>query len=246
MKSPLLFTLALAALPLLPAGARAQINVSGSAEVKVAPDEIRLNVGVETRDEKLDVARRQNDERIAAALAFLKDNRVPDKDMQTDFINVEPEYDYNRSHVQPVTYIVRKSIEIRLTGVTNLESTLTGLLTNGVNYVHGIEFRTTHLRQYRDQARDLAIKAAREKAEAMAGALDVKRGKVTNITVSDWGGGWGGYWSNWGPRWGYNSQAQNVVQNLASSGGNADIAGETFSVGQIAVSASVNVSFAIE
>ena len=41
-----------------------QINVSGSAEVKVAPDEIYLRPGVETRHENLDDAKRQNDERI--------------------------------------------------------------------------------------------------------------------------------------------------------------------------------------
>ena len=33
-----------------------QITVSGSAEVKVAPDEIHLSVGVETRSDKLDDA----------------------------------------------------------------------------------------------------------------------------------------------------------------------------------------------
>ena len=62
MKTRLLLAIALIALPLAPAFAEPQINVSGSAEVKVAPDEIRLSVGVETRDETLDAARQQNDE----------------------------------------------------------------------------------------------------------------------------------------------------------------------------------------
>jgi uncharacterized protein len=244
MKTQLLLALALMALPLASAHAEPQINVSGSAEVKVAPDEIYLRVGVETRDEKLDIARRQNDERVAAALAFLKTSSIKDKDVQTDCVNVEPDYDYNRSHVTPVAYVVRKSIEVHLTTVTNLEGTLTGLLTNGVNYVHGIDFRTTQLRKYRDQAREMAIKAAREKADAMAAALDVKRGKVCNINVNDWSGSWNGS-SYWGGRAGYyNNQMQNIVQNRGD--GAADTAGETFSVGQISVSASVNVSFLIE
>jgi len=239
--------LALAALPFTPAFA--QINVSGSAEIKVAPDEIRLSVGVETRDENLDVARRQNDGRVAGALAFLKNNGIKDKDVQTDCLSVEPDYDYNRSHVQPVAYIVRKSIEVRLTAVTNLDGILTGLLTNGVNYVHGIDFRTSQLRKYRDQAREMAIKAAREKADAMAAALDVKRGKVSSITVNDWTGGWGGYQNRWGSQWGgFISGQVNNVQNLGDLSGaaNADNVAETFSVGEISVSATVNVSFLIE
>jgi len=39
-------------------------------------------------------------------LAFLKGSGVKDKDVQTDFISVEPEYDYNKSHVRPMAYIV--------------------------------------------------------------------------------------------------------------------------------------------
>jgi hypothetical protein len=246
MKTRFLFALAMAALPFTPAFS--QINVSGSAEVKVAPDEIRLSVGVETRDQNLDVARQQNDERIAHALAFLKDAGVKDKDVQTDFISVVPDYDYNSSHVKPVAYIVRKSIEIRVTAITNFESIVTGLLTNGVNYIHGIDFRTSQLRKYRDQARELAVKAAKEKADAMASALGVKRGKVSSINVNDWSGGWGGYQNRWGTQWGgFNGQANNV-QNLGELSGaaNADTAAETFSVGEISVSATVNVSFLIE
>jgi hypothetical protein len=249
-RCPLILVLTL--LPLWPAFAQfapppPQINVSGSAEVKVAPDEIRLSVGVETRDQNLDVARQQNDERIAHALAFLKDAGVKDKDVQTDFISVVPDYDYNSSHVKPVAYIVRKSIEIRVTAITNFESIVTGLLTNGVNYIHGIDFRTSQLRKYRDQARELAVKAAKEKADAMASALGVKRGKVSSINVNDWSGGWGGYQNRWGTQWGFNGQVQNV-QNPAtlSDAAGADTAAETFSVGEISVSATVNVSFLIE
>jgi uncharacterized protein YggE len=252
MKTRFLLILAVALLPFTSAISQVltpppQINVSGSAEVKVAPDEIRLSVGVETRDENLDVAERQNDERISSALAFLKGAGIREKDVQTDFISVEPDYNYNSSHVKPVAYIVRKSIEIRVTAITNFEGIVTGLLTNGVNYVHGIDFRTSQLRKYRDQARELAIKAAKEKADAMASALGVKRGKVYNINVNDWSGGCGGYGGRWGAQWGFNGQVNNV-QNLGtlSDVAGADTAAETFSVGQISVSASVNVSFLIE
>lgn len=252
MKTRLILILATALLPPTCAFSQfaqppPQINVSGSAEVKVAPNEIRLSVGVETRDQVLDVARRQNDERIASALTFLKGAGVKDKDVQTDFISVMPDYDYNSSHVKPVAYIVRKSIEIRVTAITNFEGIVTGLLTNGVNYIQGIDFRTSQLRQYRDQARELAIKAAKEKADAMASALGVKRGKVYNINVNDWSGGWGGYQNRWGAQWGFNGQVQNVQNpGVLSDAAGADTAAETFSVGEISVSATVNVSFLIE
>jgi uncharacterized protein len=216
------------------------ISVSGSADVKVAPDEIYLRAGVETRHENLDEAKRQNDERIAKALASLRSKGVPGKNIQTDFLSVEPEYDNSVSRTRPQIYVVRKSIEVKLTAIESFESILTALLSSGVNAVHGIEFRTSQLRKHRDAARAAAIKAAREKADALAAELGVKRGKVYNISANDWGG-----WTNaagwWGGRYG-NAMAQNSIQN---AGGGAD-AESTLSLGQITVSASVNVSFLIE
>jgi hypothetical protein len=137
---------------------------------------------------------------------------------------------------------VRKSIEIRLTKFDKFESLLTGLLTNGVNAIHGIDFRTTELRKHRDTARAMAIRAAKEKADALASELGVKCGKVYNITANDYGGWWSSYGSYWGGRYG-GGQFQNAVQN---NGGNSPTEDGTFSVGQISVSASVNVSFLIE
>ncbi len=217
-----------------------QISVSGSAEIKVAPDEIYLRLGVETRNENLDEAKRQNDERISRALAFFKSSDIKSKDVQTDFISVEPTYDNNMSRTKPVGYIVRKSIEVKLTKTDAFESILTGVLANGVNTVHGIEFRTSELRKHRDKARSMAIQAAREKADALAADLGVKRGNVYNISANEWGGWWSSGASYWGERFG--GAYQNAVQNSApaSEGDNAAL-----SLGQISVSASVNVSFLI-
>src|SRR5450759_1312856 len=190
MKTKLILILALLTLPLTPAFSQyaqppPQISVTGSAEVKVAPDEIRISVGVETRDADLNVAKSQHDELMTGALKFLKTSGVSDKDVQTDFISVSPEYGNDIARTKPVVYIVRKSIEIKLTTVTNLESVLTGLLNNGVNHVHGVDFRTTQLREYRDQARAMAIRAAKEKAEALCEELGVKCGKPYNISATE-------------------------------------------------------------
>jgi hypothetical protein len=226
-----------------------QISLSGSAEVKVAPDEIMLSVAVETRAETLDPARLENDQKIAAVLAFLQQSKIADKDVQMDYINVQPDYNYNNnsseSHVKPVAYIVRKNIEIRLTEVAAFQNILTGLLTNGVNYVNGIDFRTMQLRKYRDQARATAIRCAKEKAQALVAELGSKLGKVTSINANDSSGYYGNYWGvNRGFN-GYNNPGQNV-SGSAGGGETSDTADDTFAVGQISVSATVNVSFLIE
>jgi uncharacterized protein len=219
-----------------------QINVSGSAEVKVAPDEIRLSVAVESRNAALDAARLDNDTRIAAALAFLKQCDLPERDVKTDFISVRPDYDATRSRVTPVAYIVRKSIEVRLTNTVAFQAVVTGLLTNGVNFIENVDFRTTQLRQHRDQARLLAVRAAKEKAKALTDELGVKLGRPYTVNATDS--------SNYPVSRYSNSSigANNFVQNasISSGGGASDNASDTFAVGQISITANVNVAFLIE
>ena len=223
------------------------INVAGSAEVKVAPDEVDLNVGVETRNESLDLARQENDARVAKTLAFLTQNGVKEKEIKTDYISIEPKYLQGRSNtlppMEPSYYNVRKGIGIRITDVRNFDTIYAGLINSGVNVVSGVDFRTSELRKYKDQARAMAVRAAKEKAEAMAAELGAKVGKPWSINVNDWSGwtGWtAGAWGGFGYRAGAN---QNVSQN-ANGGSNEE--GPSFSVGEISVSATVNVSFAID
>ncbi|MBN7136936.1 hypothetical protein A7A76_19535 [Lysobacter enzymogenes] len=223
------------------------ISVSGSAEIKVPPDEVLLSVGVESRAVALADAKRANDADVAKALAFLRASGVPDKDVQTDYVNIEPRYPYDNDlklaeRLRPQFYVVRKSIGVRLSRVGAYEDVLAGLLANGVQYVHGVEFRTSQLRKHRDAARALAIRAAREKADALAGELGVRRGEVQAVSESYSGGWWRG--SGWWGNTGGGQALQNVVQQ--GGGGGAGEDGGTLAVGQISVSATVNASFAIE
>lgn len=223
------------------------INVSGSAEIRVVPDEIRLSVAVESRNALLETARQDNDTRVADALAFLKQSGVPARDVKTDLISVQPDYDRDRSRVTPVAYIIRKSIEIKLTNTVVFQSVVTGLLTNGVNIIEGVDFRTTELRKHRDQARAMAVRAAKEKAQALTDELGVKLGRPYTVNANDnsyYFGGWrgGSFYNN-------SFSANNYIQNVSSpagAGGAMDNATDAFAVGQISVTASVNVAFLIE
>jgi len=225
-------------------GQKPQIMVSGTAEVLVAPDEAIIHVGVEIRNENIEQARRLHDDRMKSALTFLKSSGVPDKNVQTDFINLTTDATSDPSKTKTIYYLARTSIDVKLTNVTNLEKILTGLLNNGVDRIHSVEFRTTQLRKYRDQARAMAIQAAKEKADALCGELGVKRGKPVNINASESGG-----WLNqFGSYWGYRNYggASNAQVSVEDTSGASDSTNDTLSLGQISVSATVNVSFALQ
>jgi len=231
--------LVMAASPL--AAQTPSISVSGTAEIRVAPDEVNLRLGVESRDVKLDEAVKQNETRTAAVLKFLKDAGIDAKDIQTDFIEIQPQFNSDRREQQivPNFYLVRRNLGVRLRKVDQFDTVLAGTLRSGVNYVMGIEFRTTELRKHRDAARQQAIRAAKEKAVALASELDAKVGKPVTIHEQTGGGWWG--WS--GSPW---SHGNAMIQNTIQSQPGGDPGEGNLSVGQISVTATVNVTFQLE
>jgi uncharacterized protein YggE len=218
------------------------VTVTGDAEVRVAPDEVILTLGVETWDKDLSKAKRENDERVKAVLELAKNYGVESKYIQTDYISIEPRYQDSYRREDFIGYFVRKTIVITLKDISKFEDLLTSTLEAGVNYVHGIQFHTTELRKYRDEARALAIKAAQEKANALAGELDQRVGKPHTIR-EDQVGWWSWYNAWWGSHWSGGLAAQNVIQE---AGGESFTSEGGLAPGQITVNARVTATFELE
>ena len=216
-----------------------QISVTGEAEIRVVPDEVILTLGVETWDKNMAIAKGQNDAIVARVFSLVEDHGIAPEHVQTDYVSIEPRYrDGYYEQRDFIGFFVHKTLVITLRDLDKFEDLLADALEAGVNYVHGIQFRTTELRKYRDEARALAIRAAKEKAVALAGELDQEVGdpKMIQEVQNSW---WSGYNSWWGSRWG-NGMTQNVIQEMGAEAltGDAGLA-----PGQIAITARVSVTF---
>jgi uncharacterized protein YggE len=225
-----------------PAPAPRTITVTGDAEVKVPPDQVILTLGVETWDKDLATAKLRNDEIVTRVLKVTGDHGVAPQHVQTDYVSIEPRY--RSGTYEPgdfIGYFVRKTIVVTLKDITAFEALLTDALEAGATHVHGIEFRTSELRKHRDAARALAIQAAREKAVALAGELDQRAGRPTDIR-EEYSGWRSPYNAWWGGGWGASGMAQNVIQESGAPQGMES----TLAPGQIGVNARVTVSFELE
>jgi uncharacterized protein YggE len=220
---------------------RAAIEVQGSADVKVVPDQVFIVFGVETSEPDLSVSKARNDEHVKKLLALTRDLKIDPKYVQTDFISIEPwEHELrDEQRTLRVEYRVRKNIAVTLNDIAKFEDLLTRALEGGVNHVHGIQFRTTELRKHRDHAREMAIQAAKEKALLLAGKLGRQVGPA--VRVSEYSGGWYSPYSWWGQSYGSNAMSQ-----VSSQSGEASSAEGTIALGQITVTANVSVSFALQ
>ena len=114
----------------------------------------------------------------------------------------------------------------------------------GANQVVNVQFYTSELRKYRDQARDMAIKAAQEKAQALAKGVGAEAGCVIHINENTWSSYYGGWYGR-----SQNLMTQNVSQNVAPAAGSGDGSVSDdgpVSLGQISVQATVDVTFGLK
>ena len=217
------------------------VTVTGDAEIKAVPDEVVLTLGVEARNKDLTLTKQAHDRKVKEVISSLQECGAAAKDIQTDYINLEPDYDNNSSWRRNlVGYIERTTIVVTLRDISKFEKLLSAALQGGADTIHGIQFKTSQLRKHRDEARALAIRAAKEKATALAGELGQKIGKPRNIQE-----GHNTFWSNYGSWWGrgYQGMSQNVMQ--LAPGGNTETEG-TLSPGMLSIQASVSVTFELE
>jgi len=206
------------------------ISTTGEAIVYATPNEVIVNFGIETFNASLDEAKAANDAAAAKLVRAIKDLGIKEENIGTDTLQVQIEYK-DRVHNGVAGYITRRSYGVKLKDTKLFEKLVETGLKNGANQLNGVTFQTTDLCKHRDEARKLAIKAAKEKAAALAIELTCKVGKP--ITISEGSSYSYGGWNR------YNSQAQNSESFQPPAGESA----ETLPLGQIAIQASVSVSF---
>lgn len=242
------WTVALAATLALAAPARAQevsmstrtVSVSGSATVHVVPDEIILGVGIETFAPTLEAAHQASDAQGLRLLAAMRGIGIATTSIRTDVLAVEAKEKNSDPQRGTAGFVVRRAYSVTLPDVKKYEKAVSVALANGANRIMGSEFRDTKLRVHRDEARRMAVKAAREKAALLAGELGAKLGAVRSI--QEWGTGEGGFRSWWG--WAGNAYNGYVAQNAAVGRGGAEPDEQgSLPLGKIAVSATVQVAF---
>lgn len=68
------------------------ISVSGSGQISVPPDTARIQVGVDTSDVSASAALTANSQQMQSLLAALRDAGIPDEDIQTQVVQLQPQY----------------------------------------------------------------------------------------------------------------------------------------------------------
>lgn len=156
------------------------VKMAGTAELKVTPDQAVIELGVEHQSATAKIAKVAVANASRKILAAIKELNIEDKDVQTTYLYLQPMIDY-RKGLRITNFTAEQSLSVTVRDLSKLDAVMDAVLSAGANRIEGIEYRSSELRKYKDQARDEAARAAREKAEDLAKALGDQIGKTFSI-----------------------------------------------------------------
>jgi len=168
-------------LPVLAQSSPAGITVNGQAEIMVVPDQVVFKVKVDNTKLDLSEARKQTEADVKKVFELTRKYGIAPQNVQTYYISVAERYNKVKEESVFAGYEVSQTIVILLPDISRFETIFADLLTMSVTDVSDVDFRVSNTRKYLDQARAQALKAAREKAVAMANELGQKVGKPLYI-----------------------------------------------------------------
>lgn len=205
-----------------------QISVAGEGKLKVVPDQATITATVETKGNVAKEVKKQNDLQMEAVLKVIKKMNLAPADYRTQRVSLNPVYDYEK---KKTSYNATQTVEILLRDLSQYDELMEGLVNQGINRIDNVIFQSSKLAQYQSEARKLAMKDAKLKAEDYVSVLGQRVGKA--MTISDNS-------QNYQPQPVYARMKTMAMDESATT------VRETLAEGEITITANVSVSFILE
>lgn len=204
------------------------INVSGEGKIKVVPDQAAVSFAIETKGSKAADVKKENDSKMDAVLKFIKKMTIAKEDYQTQRVTLYPNYDYEK---KKNNYMATQSVTILLKNLNIYEVLMDGLVDLGINRIDNVEFKSSKMEQLQSDARKLAMKNAKAKAEDFVSMTNQKVGKA--MTISD------------NSQVYYPTRPMYEMKTMAMAN-DSGAPKETLAAGEIEIVVNVTVSFVLE
>ena len=215
--------------------AETKITVNGTGEVRVSADTAIISLGVNARDKDVLKAQQRVNETIAAIRTALIEQGVKEENINTDFINIYPLYDYSNDQEQLAAYNASSTLAIKVTDMESVGTLIDVCFAAGANTLNGISFSASETEEAKTEVMKKAVTDAKKKAEILAEASGLK---ITGIEIISEGGVYS-----------YQNNVGNVYSRTTGMEEPAEVEEDSGTVVQSAkliVSASVSITFEAE
>ena len=205
----------------------AHIETVGTSTIEAATDMAIINVQVSIEAASAKKAKQKADEAVSQFMQRLLDAGVDKKHIQSANLQLNPQYEYVQNKPRKLTgYSANRQITVTVIELSNLNELLDSALVEGINQVNNIELKSSKEAEMMAQARQAAIKDAKQKAESLAKGFGEQVAGVWQVRY-------------------FPSQSHQPEMYRASMKMNADVA-QTYQQGQVTVSDSVEAIFRLK
>jgi uncharacterized protein YggE len=164
-------------------GPTRSITVVGEGSVSAKPNIAHANIGVESTAPTVAEATSENNDKMTAVIAKLKDLGVAEKDIQTSNYSINPERSVGTSGPGQVTgYQVSNTVNVTIRDLSQVGPILDAVTQAGANTVYGVSFGFDNPAELQAEARAKAIADAQARADDLAKLSDIQRGEVLSIS----------------------------------------------------------------
>jgi len=166
------------------------LTVVATGSVTAPPDTAFVTLGMDTTGKSLTEAQRQNSATIQKVMERLRELKIDKERIQTAAFTVSPQYkppskrpsDAPPAPPEIVGYSISNTITIEVRDVEKVGTVIEEVLAAGANHFHGLRWALRDEQQARLNALKIAAGVAREKATALSQAVNVKLGRLMNVT----------------------------------------------------------------
>jgi len=163
------------------------ISVTGSGTVTTEPDTATTSFGVLTQGSTAREAMSQNSEDMAKVIEALKRAGVASKDLQTQYVSLDPRYDNQGREV--VGYSASNSVSAIVRELSQAGAVIDAAVAAGANNVSGPSLSRDDQGKLYNDALERAVADATAKAEVLARAAGVSVGPVQSVSENPQAGG---------------------------------------------------------
>jgi uncharacterized protein len=160
-------------------GTPATISVAGEGKVFAVPDIASLSFGVQTgRMPTAQAAMEKLTKDMYSVIDAVKGVGIEQKDIQTEYLNLYPAYDWREGEQIPRGFEANQSLRVKVRDLDKVGAVLTAATQAGANQAGGVTFTIDDPEELKRQARGQAIVNAKEKAQVLSSDLGVSLGKL--------------------------------------------------------------------
>lgn len=171
-------------------GGQNTVSVAGKGEIFAKPDIATFSFSVDAEAPDAVAAQKKSADSINAIYAYLKANGIDEKDIKTSGYALDPKYrweqgvctQWNCPEGKQILegYRVNQTITVKVRVTAKAGDLISNVGENGATNISGLSFTIDDDEKLKREARELAIKDARENAKKLADDLGVRLGRMVS------------------------------------------------------------------